>query len=332
MADLALIGGTGVYDPALWSSPRTESVQTPYGAVEVEIGLFQGREIAFLARHGKGHSIPPHRINHRANIWALKALGVRRAVGTAAVGSLNPEMNPGDIVIVDQFLDFTKSHPTTFFDGDDRAVRDWVERGSTELDLTGRDVVGESEPGGNGDSAESLGSGGRERDGGVGKDSSGSDRKGAVAKDSSERDRKGGAVILGGVVHMDMTEPYCPELRAAAIAIGERIGVSLHRAGTYVCVEGPRYETAAEIKMYRILGADVVGMTNAPEAMLAREAGICYAALAAVTNLAAGISPTPLSHEEVSRVMESNTEKVRVVALESLLAVGAEPRCACGVR
>ena len=208
------------------------------------MGAFQGVEVAFMARHGKGHSIPPHAINYRANIWGLRALGVERVLSTAAVGSLNPEMGPGDFVIIDQFLDFTKDRPLTFFDGGEY-----------------------------------------------------------------------------GVAHVDVTHPYCPVLRRALISVGERLGLALHPAGTYVCVEGPRYETAAEIRAYRTLGGDLVGMTNVPESVLAREAGLCYATMAMVTNLAAGLSPEPLSHEEVVEIMNRNTENVRRLALETLLAI-----------
>ena len=253
--EYAIIGGTGVYDPRLLKDLRTEEVRTPYGDVEVQVGTYEGVEVAFMPRHGRGHSIPPHRINYRANIWGLRHLGVRRVLATAAVGSLNPEMEPGHFVIVDQFLDFTKGREHTFFDG------------------------GEN-----------------------------------------------------GVVHTDMTHPYCPELRASLIRQAERLGLRCHGAGVYVCTEGPRFETAAEIRAYRILGGDVVGMTNVPESTLAREAGLCYAAMAMVTNMAAGISKSPLTHEEVVEIMAANTENVRRLALETILSLPPEPACTCGRR
>lgn len=240
----AIIGGTGVYDPALLEERSERRVETPYGPIQVETGLYRGIEVAFLPRHGKGHSVPPHKINYRANIWGLKSLGVERVLATAAVGSLNPEMTPGHFVVVDQFLDFTKGRQHTFFDG---------------------------EP--------------------------------------------------NGVVHTDVTEPYCPELRAALVECGRRLGLSIHPRGVYVCTEGPRFETAAEIRAYRILGGDVVGMTNVPESVLAREAGLCYAAMAMVTNMAAGISASPLTHDEVVQVMAANTENVRKLALETVAAI-----------
>src|SRR5690606_29911334 len=120
--EYAIIGGTGVYDPKLLENVGTREVETPYGTITVQVGTYRGVEIAFLPRHGKGHSIPPHRINYRANIWGLKMLGVEVILATAAVGSINPEMKPGNFVIVDQFLDFTKGRTSTFFDDGSQGV------------------------------------------------------------------------------------------------------------------------------------------------------------------------------------------------------------------
>lgn len=250
--EYGIIGGTGVYDPQLLDRLRNEQVSTPYGDVAVQVGTYQGIEIAFMPRHGKGHSIPPHKVNYRANIWALKRLGVRRVLATAAVGSLNPDMKPGHFVIIDQFLDFTKVREHTFFDG------------------------GET-----------------------------------------------------GVVHTDVTHPYCPELRGALIEQADRLELDSHRAGVYVCTEGPRFETAAEIRAFRLLGGDVVGMTNVPEAVLAREAGLCYAVMAMVTNMGAGISEQPLTHDEVVEIMAENTENVRRLALETIVGGPLGTGCSC---
>lgn len=251
--ELALIGGTGVYDPDVLTDRRVEKADTPYGLIEVDVGRLNGVEIAFLPRHGLAHHIPPHKINHRANLWGLKMLGVTRVISTSAVGSLNREMLPGDFVVIDQFIDFTKAGVTTFYDGGE-----------------------------------------------------------------------------GGVVHTDVTEPYCPELRKAALSVGGGLEVNIHRTGTYLTVDGPRYETAAEIKMYRTWGADVIGMTNAPEAILAREANLCYATVATVTNMAAGISESPLRHDEVAELMRTNIANVRAICLETLVTVGGERNCGCG--
>ncbi|MFZ5898991.1 MAG: S-methyl-5'-thioadenosine phosphorylase [Bacillota bacterium] len=249
---IAVIGGTGVYSPDILSDVRDQTVETKYGHVTLKVGRFKDREVAFLARHGSGHTVPPHLVNYRANILALKKLGVQCILATAAVGSLNPAMKPGDMVFVDQFLDFTKSRPQTFFEG-------------------GED----------------------------------------------------------GVVHVDLTEPYCPELRDVLARSAWTLRLLAHSGGTYACTEGPRFETPAEINMIRQLGGDLVGMTGVPEVVLAREAEICYATIAMVTNFAAGISPARLTHREVVEVMEVNAENLRKLIMYAVMAIDPERSCAC---
>ena len=249
---LAVIGGTGVYDPAVLDQVSTVVVDTPYGEVSCQTGLLEGRPVAFIPRHGRHHSIPPHLINYRANIWALKKLKVKQILATTAVGSLNAAMKPGDIVLPDQFLDFTKLRTPTFSEGGDR-----------------------------------------------------------------------------GVVHVDMTSPYCPTLRQAIAAAAAKLELSLHGSGCYVCTEGPRFETAAEIKAYAMLGGDLVGMTGVPEAVLAREAEICYATISMVTNFAAGISPTPLTHAEVVDTMNQNAANIRALLKQTILIAARTDDCSC---
>lgn len=246
---IAIIGGTGVYDPKILSSVREEKIDTPYGSVKVMIGNYQGKNIAFLARHGIDHSVPPHMVNYRGNIAGLKKLGVKNIFATAAVGSLNMDMEPGQFVFVDQFLDFTKGRPSTF--------------------------------------------------------------------------------VEEGVVHMDMTQPYCPELRSLLSDTAKKLGLKYINGGTYVCTEGPRFETSAEIRMFRHLGGDLVGMTSVPEVVLAREAGICYASIAIVTNYAAGISPKKLSHQEVLDMMEDSAENVKSLIMHSVLGLKQDKECVC---
>lgn len=253
MIKLAIIGGTGVYDPRILSDIRDQQLSTPYGEVKLKVGNYKGREVAFLARHGYSHSVPPHLINYRANIWALRKLGVERIVGTAAVGSTNLDMKPGDFVFADQFLDFTKSRVSTFFEG------------------------GEA-----------------------------------------------------GVVHTDFTEPYCPAVRTILTDAARELGISSHSAGTYVCTDGPRFETPAEIKAFQRLGGDLVGMTNVPEVVLAREVGICYGLVCMVTNYGAGISPDHLTHEEVLEVMAANSEKLRNLAMLTIERIPEDRDCRCG--
>jgi len=250
---VGIIGGTGVYDPAILEGIRHEVVDTEYGQVKVIRGRHEGREVAFLPRHGGDHSVPPHLINYRANIDALKKLGVTRIIATAAVGSLNFDYKPGAIVIVDQFIDFTKSRIPTFFHGDER-----------------------------------------------------------------------------GVVHVDMTEPYCPEIRKALFEAAGKTGTDVFERGTYVCTEGPRFETPAEIKMFKVLGGDVVGMTTVPEAVLAREIGLCYGTVAVVTNYAAGISTGKLTHAEVVNYMQSNIARIRQTVMDAVALIPSSPGCECG--
>lgn len=249
-ADFAIIGGTGVYDPAVLENATTEIIDTAYGQAKVTIGTYNGKSVAFMPRHGAGHSIPPHKINYRANIAALKQLGVTQVFATAAVGSLQLEYKPGSLVLVDSFLDFTHSRPTTFFES-------------------------------------------------------------------------------GGVVHVDMTDPYCHRLRSELIHAGERLNIPVHNGGTYVCTEGPRFESTAEVRLYQSFGAAVVGMTSIPEVVLAKEAELCYATLCMVTNYGAGISTTPLTHEEVVDEMAKNVHKMREIFFETISKLKDTRDCPC---
>jgi len=251
-ADLAVIGGTGVYKAEMLEKTKELEIETRYGKANLLLGSYAGRTVAFLARHGKGHSVPPHLVNYRANIQALKELGVRKIIATAAVGSLRLEMAPLDFVILDQFLDFTKARNSTFFEGGPEGVR-----------------------------------------------------------------------------HIDVTAPYCPQLSAFLYDKAVQLGIKTHASGCYVCMEGPRYETPAEIKMLQILGGDVVGMTNVPEVILAREAGICYATVAMVTNYGAGIAPSKLCHNEVVDVMQKLSENISRLIMTSLAEVSLEEGCNC---
>ncbi|HEY8463998.1 MAG TPA: S-methyl-5'-thioadenosine phosphorylase [Bacillota bacterium] len=248
----AIIGGSGFYEPGILADFREETVTTPYGAAVLTLGKVDRMAVAFLPRHGRNHSLLPHQLNYRANLWALRELGIKRVIATAAVGSINQRFTPGSLVIVDQFIDFTKQRPLTFFE-------------------------------------------------------------------SGETNR----------AHIDLTEPYCPELRHSLKAAAAKLGLAVFDGGCYVCTEGPRYETAAEVRAFKILGGDVVGMTAVPEVVLARELGICYANVSIVTNWAAGISPHALTHAEVVEVMRNNQEKLRLLIKEGLLGMAQETGCRC---
>lgn len=250
-ADYAIIGGTGVYDPAVLESSSEVTVETPYGPAKATIGEYKGKRIAFMPRHGAGHSIPPHRINYRANIYALKELGVGQVLATAAVGSLQLPYRPGSLVLIDSFLDFTKARPSTFFE---------------------------------------------------------------------ERQ----------VVHVDMTDPYCGRLRSVIRQAADDINIDLFDGGTYVCAEGPRFESTAEIRCYQSFGAAVVGMTTVPEVVLAKEAELCYATVCMVTNYGAGISSKPLTHEEVVESMQQNAHRIRNLFFHTIEALATDRSCRCG--
>lgn len=226
---LAIIGGTGVYDLSIFDQVKKEVVQTPYGERTVTIGSVGDKQIAFMTRHGEGHKIPPHKINYRGNIFALKKLGVTDIIATTAVGSLQADVSPGTFILCDQFMDFTKSRVQTFFDGPPLPV-----------------------------------------------------------------------------VHTDVSYPYCNTLRNLLGKIAAEKRYKFRSVGTYICTEGPRFESSAEVAFYGKAGGSVVGMTGIPEAVLAREAEICYVTVSMVTNLGAGLSKENLTHEEVLTVMSEN--------------------------
>lgn len=251
--DLAVIGGTGFYYPGIMDNSKEITVKTAFGETQLISGTYQGFSIAFLPRHGKEHAVPPHRINYRANIAALKKIGVQRVLSATAVGTLNKQLLPGTPVIIDQFIDFTKNRQQTFYEGEDEK----------------------------------------------------------------------------GVVHTDFSTPYCPQIREHLKTMLQKKEVSFAEHGTYICTEGPRYETPAEIKAFALWGADVVGMTNVPEVTLAREAGLCYANLSLVTNFAAGISSRPLNHREVVEMMEEKLDLIRGIFMETLISLPPERDCHC---
>lgn len=237
-AELAIIGGTGLTSLEGLEITRREVVTTPYGEPSGPLthGVLAGKEVVFLPRHGDGHTIPPHRINYRANIWALRQIGVKRVVAVAAVGGIRADMAPGCIAIPDQIIDYTWSRGHTFFEDN-----------------------------------------------------------------------------LTHVTHVDFTHPYCEELRAALIAAGRSAGIAVIENGTYGATQGPRLETAAEINRMERDGCDMVGMTGMPEAALAREAELCYAACAVVANWAAGRSDGEITMEEIEHHLKGGMEKVRTL-------------------
>jgi 5'-methylthioinosine phosphorylase len=237
---LAIIGGSGLTRLSTLAVAHREVVRTPYGEPSSALifGQVAGRDVVFLARHGHGHTIPPHRVNYRANLWALKHRKVDAVLAVASVGAIASVHAPGDLVLPHQLIDYTSGREGTFFDGEDRKV-----------------------------------------------------------------------------VHIDFTHPYSVELRTRCVAASRAAGVALHDGGVYGAVSGPRLETAAEIDRMERDGATVVGMTGMPEAALARELGIAYAAIDVVVNQAAGRgdSAQAISIDRIAHVLESAMDKVKTL-------------------
>ncbi|MGQ9597075.1 MAG: MTAP family purine nucleoside phosphorylase [Thermoproteota archaeon] len=265
---IGIIGGSGLY--VLLKAIGHRIVETPFGKTpRIEIGHIGDRAVAFLPRHAKpgslkvSHAVPPSEINYRANIYGLKMLGVERIFTTQAAGSINPQIKPGEFVIVDQVVDMTKRRIATFFDG------------KTKI---------------------------------------------KVFKDKPS---------VGGVVHVDFTNPYCPELREVLKKSCEEEGIFYHPKGTYICTEGPRFESPAEISAYRMWGADVVGMTGYPEVVLARELGVCYSSIVMSTNYAAGTGPVKITHEEVKEIFDKNIDNVKRLLARAVKNIPAERKCEC---
>lgn len=251
-AEIGVFGGTAFY--SFLDDVEEVAVQTPFGAPSspVAVGTVEGRQVAFLARHGPGHAIPAHRVNYRANLWALRRLGVRRVLAPCSVGSLQPHVHPGDFVVCDQLVDRTKGRADTFFDGPLPA-------------------------------------------------------------------------------HVSFADPYCPELRPVAAEAARAEGVTVHDTGTVVVIQGPRFSTRAESRWFASAGWDVVNMTQYPEAVLARELGLCYCGVALVTDYDAGVHrDEAVTMEEVFRVLAENVERVKALLLRAIPAVPAEPSCGCG--
>lgn len=252
-AEIGIIGGSGFYQ---FLRGKEVSFSTPYGKPSDKILLteFEKRKIAFLPRHGKRHQYPPHKINYRANLFALKKLGVERIIAPCAVGSLKPGIKPGDFVIADQLIDRTKKRKDTFFEGP-------------------------------------------------------------------------------RVAHISFAEPYCPQLREIAIRCAKKLKIPIHPKGTVVVIEGPRFSTRAESENYSQM-ADVINMTQYPEAVLARELEICYLNISLVTDYDAGLKNNkkikPVTTKEVLEIFKKNNEKMKKLILEIIKNLPQKRICFCG--
>ena len=247
-ADVAVIGGTGFYEFLGGEDAEQVVVDTPYGApsAPVSLGAVAGRRVAFLPRHGRHHDFPPHLINYRANLWALRSLGVRQVLAPCAVGGLSDSVAPGDVVVPDQLVDRTHGRAQTY-----------VERGA---------------------------------------------------------------------VHVPFADPYCPRLSEALAAADPAV----RRGGTMVVVEGPRFSTRAESQQLAAAGWTLVNMTGHPEAVLARELGVCYAAVALVTDMDAGVEAGHgVSQQEVFALFRANLDRLSGLLTRAVEALPSPRGCTC---
>ena len=252
---LAVIGGSGLYEMAGLEDPRSFDVDTPFGkpSAPVVVGVLEGKPVAFLARHGIGHHISPTEVNYRANIYALKSLGVERVVSISACGSLREDYAPGNIVIPDQVFDFTR--------------------------------------------------GARER---------------SFFKE-------------GVVAHIGAADPFCPDLSEQLFQAVKQVGVVAHRGGTFITIEGPRFSTKAESHLFRAWGMSLIGMTTSPEVFLAREAELCYAVMAHVTDYDVWhVSEEQVSVELVVRTLLQNTAAAQEAVKQLVRTLTPERNCDCG--
>ena len=253
-AAIGIVGGSGLYSMTGLTDTQEIKVDTPFGEPSdaVVLGTLEGKRVAFLARHGRGHRILPSEINFRANIYAMKLLGVERIISVSAVGSLQEDLRPGEFLVPDQFVDRTKSRVSTFF--------------------------GE-----------------------------------------------------GLVAHVAFDKPTCAQVANALADASVHCGVMVHRRGTYVCIEGPQFSTLAEAHLHRQLRFEVIGMTNVTEAKLAREAEICYATIAMITDYDCWHPEhESVTASQIMATLSQNAENAQRVLREAVRAMPAERSCKCG--
>lgn len=257
MDHIGVIGGSGLY--SFLEDVDHVSVDTPYGepsgpvAVGTLVTPVGEQRVLFLPRHGPHHDLAPHGINYRANLWAMRSLGVKRVFGPAACGSLRAAIHPGDLVVCDQFVDQTQGRNGTFFDGP---------------------IVN----------------------------------------------------------HVSIADPYCPQMAAVVVAAARTEGMPVHETGTVVVIPGPRFATRAESATYRTLGYDVINMTQCPEVALTRELGMCYSAIALVTDYDSGVHDRPdigaVNQNDVLTVFAANVDRLRNV-LRGAIAALTTRTCDC---
>lgn len=252
MIKIGMIGGSGFDDPDFLTDVKSIKIGTPFGPLSADpiVGSTSGTEAVIIPRHGKGHRIRPSAVNYRANVWAMKELGVTHIIATTACGSLREEIEPGHLVFPDQFIDRTTSRKSTFFEGDQ-------------------------------------------------------------------------------VVHIAVADPFCERLRSILIETATDEGIVHHPQGTTVTIEGPRFSTRAESRMFRLWGGDIINMSTVPEAVLAREAGLCYATIAMSTDYDCWHqSEEPVTWEMIATTMKKNVENVKRIFFSALPRITYED-CTC---
>lgn len=253
-ADIGVFGGSGFY--RFLENVEEIKVETPYGAPSDKLAVadLKGKKVAFLPRHGRDHTLPPHMINFRANVYAMHKLGIKTIIGPCAAGSLQPDVKPGDFVVCDQLVDRTSARKDTFYDGP-------------------------------------------------------------------------------VTTHISSADPYCPDLRQMVIEKAKGMNYSLHEKGTVVVIQGPRFSTRAESRWFTKMGWEVINMTQYPEAILARELGICYVNISLITDYDAGLEGdsgiTPVTHEEVIKVFNENNDKLRSLLYELIEIIPEGKKCQC---
>ena len=254
LAEIGVVGGSGLYAMSGLSNAREITVKTPFGAPsdKIVLGNFEGKRVAFLARHGRGHRILPTELNFRANIYAMKLLGVQRIISVSAVGSLQENLRPGEFLVPDQFFDRTKGRVSTFF--------------------------------GN-----------------------------------------------GLVAHVAFDKPTCGQLSVVLADACVSVAVPVHRKGTYINMEGPQFSTLAEAHFHRTMKFDVIGMTNATEAKLAREAEICYATIAMITDYDCWHPEhESVTASQIIATLNQNATNAQNVVREAIKTMPSERKCKCG--
>lgn len=254
VAEIGVIGGSGLYSMSGLTDAREIRVKTPFGEPSdaIVVGALDGKRVAFLARHGRGHRLLPSELNFRANIYAMKLLGIQRIISVSAVGSLQEDLRPGEFLVVDQFIDRTKGRHSTFF--------------------------------GN-----------------------------------------------GIVAHVTFDQPTCPQLSSTLADACVSSGVPVHRKGTYVCMEGPQFSTLAEANFHRANKWEVIGMTNVTEAKLAREAEICYATMAMITDYDCWHPQhDSVSVAQIIATLNQNATNAQNVVREAVKTLSSNVTCKCG--